>query len=166
MNNKKATIGATLTWVVATIIIFVVIIIFVLLSSGGLLKSDSFEQGRLSTVDSEQMLLALMKTEVDGKMVKDWILETDKEDKNVLWDKLRPLLNKLSTPTLYGGWGIKVDFPDDDYDFEVMALHLSPPGTLTDFQNRFRISTLNLEDKKVSFFLSCSAKAGIAEVCR
>jgi len=81
-----------MTWIVATLIILLVILVFVFLSSGGVIKSSSFSRERLSVVTSEQMLLALMKTDVEGKSIKEYILDGEYDE---LENKIKPISKNL-----------------------------------------------------------------------
>lgn len=94
-KNKKATIGATMTWVVATIIVLFVIIIFVYASkvqSLGSIKGSFYTRHKLTEINKEQMLLALLKTEIDDKKVEDYIIL---EDYKGLEKKIKPILEKF-----------------------------------------------------------------------
>jgi len=81
MFNKKATIGATMTWVVATIIILFIIIFFIYASyyiakEKGVLGFEGFIQEKENSgIVSEQSLLAVLQTEIKGRMVIDYILQ-------------------------------------------------------------------------------------------
>ncbi|MDD5191844.1 MAG: hypothetical protein PHH54_04180 [Candidatus Nanoarchaeia archaeon] len=100
MKNKNAVIGATMTWVVATMIILVVVIVFIY-SSYALAKEKkiigfsplTLEGEQSSSIDSEQILLALMETELDEKKVKDYVSAGNYE---VLKEKITPLLDGMS----------------------------------------------------------------------
>lgn len=105
MHNKKAAIGAAMTWVVATIIILLVIIVFVYASwvlSVGRSKGGSMASVTDST--KEQMLLALLETEIDGKNVKEHI-ESDEVDWKKLEQKIKPIIEKFpKLLPLKGDW--------------------------------------------------------------
>ena len=81
IKTKKATIGATMTWVVATIIILFVMIVFVytsvaLFGKGELKPILSIKGGQISSsADSEQMLLDLLHKKIGDKEVKEIIIE-------------------------------------------------------------------------------------------
>jgi len=75
-KNKKGIIGTAMTWIVATMIILFLVILFIY-SSYTLAKEkdvSSFEVTKLLDkksfgADSEQVLLALLKTEIDKEPV-------------------------------------------------------------------------------------------------
>ncbi|MDP3026936.1 MAG: hypothetical protein Q8N63_04455 [Nanoarchaeota archaeon] len=95
LRNKKAAIGATITWVVATIIILLVIIIFVYaakVQSIGSEKGSFYTRYKLTQTNKQQILLALLKTEIEGKIVQDYIVLEDYES---LKNKIKPVLEKL-----------------------------------------------------------------------
>ena len=83
IKNKKATIGATMTWVVATIIIFLLIVIF-MYASFVLAKDKNFfgpvsgifpsVRLKLTEVYKEQTLLALLNTEFDGMSFEHYLI--------------------------------------------------------------------------------------------
>jgi len=92
MHNKKAAIGATMTWIVATIIILFVIILFVY--SSGVLGFELFggnDSLKETNTESEQMLLALLETKIDEKTVKQLVIEEDKDSLR----NLKDILNKI-----------------------------------------------------------------------
>jgi len=97
--NKKAAIGATMTWVVATIILLVVTIFFIyssyiLAEEKEMLGFELFVQEveQSSSIQSEQILLALLETELEGKKIKDYIIN---RDYNLLEEKINPILSKI-----------------------------------------------------------------------
>lgn len=108
MHNKKAAIGATMTWVVATIIILLVIILFVY-ASGVLSIGRPGGEGMVSrsvVTDSakEQMLLALLETKIEEEKVKDQI-ESNEVDWEKLKQKLKPIIEKFPKQLpLKGDW--------------------------------------------------------------
>ncbi len=114
MNNKKAAIGATMTWIVATIIIFFVIILFVY--SSGVLGFELFGEDAFlkeTSTESEQMLLALLETEVDGKSVKEHIEDSENFEKEVLpklKKEIEPILEKIPVKEGYK-WTLLIKIP-------------------------------------------------------
>ncbi len=101
LESKKAAIGATMTWVVATIIILVVVIIFIyssyaLAKEKKILGFDPFVQEieQSSSIESEQILLALLETELEGKgkKIKNYILTSNYEG---LEEKINSILSKM-----------------------------------------------------------------------
>ena len=93
-KTRKASIGATLTWVIATIIILVVVVVFVYLTEiifveqtiGKLIYSE--ERINYFGVDASQSLFAFLKTDFDGKNVQDYI-----QDKNYI--SIKENINQL-----------------------------------------------------------------------
>ena len=78
-DNKKATIGATMTWVIATMIILFVIIFFIY-ASYSIAKEEKLlgfdrviQEKKNSNVDAEQTLLAILQTEIDGLEIRGYI---------------------------------------------------------------------------------------------
>lgn len=110
-ENKKAAIGATMTWVVATVIILFVIILFIY-ASYAITKEKKIknlepfvqEIEQSSCIDSEQMLLALMQTKLEEKAVEDYILEGNYDELEI---KIKPILDELPN---FGadGWVLKI----------------------------------------------------------
>jgi len=78
-DNKKAAIGATMTWVVATIIILFVVVFFIYASyeiakDKHLLGFDKFIQKKeASGTGAEQTLLALLQTEINEMSIQGYI---------------------------------------------------------------------------------------------
>lgn len=99
LNKKKAAIGATMTWVVATIIIVVVVIVFIY-SSYALAKEKKIlglnpfvqEIEQSSSIESEQTLLALLETDLNEKKIKDYILDGNYD---TIKDKISSILSKM-----------------------------------------------------------------------
>lgn len=114
MKFKKAAIGATMTWIVATIIIFFVIILFVY--SSGVLGFELFGEDAFlkeTSTESEQMLLALLETEVDGKSVKEHIEDSENFEKEVLpklKKEIEPILEKIPVKEGYK-WTLLIRIP-------------------------------------------------------
>lgn len=153
-KNKKATIGATMTWVVATIIVLFVIIIFVYASGvlagkkGALDFKPSVQIAKYSSVESEQMLLALLRTEINGKTVKDYILEGDYDglEKSEFREKV---LTELPEPRrLPDGWHLYI-YENNDVVKKIKSLK----GTLSVAESLASEIYLNL-NKKVKLFLN------------
>ncbi len=74
-RQKKAAIGATMTWVVATIIILFAVILFVT-ASYGIAKERGvldFSGKEISNINAEQSLLALLQTEINGMEVRGYV---------------------------------------------------------------------------------------------
>jgi hypothetical protein len=109
LKNRKGTIGAAMTWVVATIIILLFVFIFVyssymiskerqITNFSPILNSEkSYDAG------SEQILLALLQTKIENKSLKDLIINGD-------YDKIenyRNILEKLSNEK-DGYWNLYV----------------------------------------------------------
>jgi len=113
MTNKRATIGATITWVVATIIILTMVIMFLVVSTGlaGEREIKAFDpfvftEGQSSSIDSEQMLLALLQTKINDETFKDLIMEGRYDE---LKEKLKPILNNFPDPSKgFGKWIFEV----------------------------------------------------------
>ncbi len=150
MKSKKATIGATMTWVLATIIILVVMILFVygtkvFVSSelvqdflGNLGKSP--EKSMFSSVDSEQMLLALLQTKLDGKFMKDYILDGEY---SVLKNKLNPVLEELSFISF------DISFREDD---KKVSPHIGDGNFFSNYDNGGpAVSVYTSPIKKIDF---------------
>jgi hypothetical protein len=111
--GKKATIGATMTWIVATIIILVVIVLFVYASfvsakQGGLFKpiQGIFPSYRykLTSVSDEQMLLALLETKTGEMKIKNYLIS---EDYKELEKIVKPILDKFPRDH-EGNWVFRV----------------------------------------------------------
>lgn len=145
MKNKNAAIGATMTWVVATIILLFVIIIFVY-ASLVISKGKKAENIHISPyIESEQMLLALLETKINGKLVKDYIIEGnyDELDKPEFRDKVLTGLPEPGTD----GWHIYIYEKDN-----LVKKIKSSQGTLSVAESK--VSEVYLGDKKVRLFLN------------
>jgi len=88
-----------MTWVVATIILLVVTIFFIyssyiLAEEKEMLGFELFVQEveQSSSIQSEQILLALLETELEGKKIKDYIIN---RDYNILEEKINLILSKM-----------------------------------------------------------------------
>jgi len=84
MNNKKAQLGETLTWVVATLIIVVTLIFFIFLSSSlAKLKDIKGNPGfallggydKKSNLIVDKTELAFVKNNQNEDLIKEWINE-------------------------------------------------------------------------------------------
>lgn len=98
IKNKKAAIGATMTWVVATIIILFVIIVFVYAAKLLADKKDfKFSSGQNLVVQSgvvEQNLLGLMQTDINGKTLLQILVDGEQKEKsNEIVNLLRKIPN-------------------------------------------------------------------------
>tara|TARA_Y100000034_G_scaffold119917_1_gene162189 strand:- start:46 stop:576 length:531 start_codon:yes stop_codon:yes gene_type:complete len=107
-KNKSATIGATMTWIIAILIIFVVMIFFIYASTALSLKrkisvkSISIKgEEKFPSLDSEQMLLALLETQIEGGKVKDIIKNPDIQKESLA--PLTSIFNKLPTSIYFLG---------------------------------------------------------------
>lgn len=156
LDKKKGAIGATLTWVVATIIILFVIIIFLiasgtlkpLLNIGGVLQPVMIEPLKLP--EQQQSLYAIVKTPSPlGLSIEELIVNGRHEEvKNVV----NPILEKLSKNKWWeehsgyklfywiGSWSLRK---------EVIT-----KGDLTDVQQFYLALTKNPEIK-LKFQLDC-----------
>ena len=99
MKNKQGAIGAATTWIVATIIILFVIILFVygsyILTKEKQIKGAKFPVfgGNIFYSGSEQMLFAILKTEINGRTAKDLILAGEYNETEA---NIRSILEKIS----------------------------------------------------------------------
>lgn len=84
MNNKKAQLGETLTWVVATLIIIVTLLLFIFLSSNlAKLKDIKDNPGfallggydKKSNLIADKTELAFIKNNQNEDLIKEWINE-------------------------------------------------------------------------------------------
>jgi len=104
MLNKKAAIGAAMTWVVATFIILFVVVLFIyasnLMAKEKDLKSlDPFilKNEKLAEISSEQVLLSLLKTKIGIRSIRNYIFQGDY---NEIKDSIENILDEL--PELKG----------------------------------------------------------------
>jgi len=138
MVNKKAAIGAAMTWVVATLIILLAVVLFVYSSYAiakqrGLLGFDLIELEKSdSYIDSEQTLLALMQTEIGGKSVKQSIIDGD-----------------FNVDLLGLALG---DLPGDDWSLYIDDIKINEPVSRDFFETR--TSIIFIGNKKVKLFQS------------
>ena len=84
MYNRRAAIGAAMTWVVATFIIMFLVILFIyssytLAKEREIKSADVFvlDSGKSVGMDSEQILLALLKTQVGERSISNYISQGD-----------------------------------------------------------------------------------------
>jgi len=80
MSNKKATIGATITWTVATIIILLVIIMFIyssyiLAKEKDLIEGVDLKLSSESDAGARETLFAILNTKINGETVRDSIIK-------------------------------------------------------------------------------------------
>lgn len=138
MKDKKAAIGAAMTWVVATLIILLAIVLFVYSSYAiakqrGLLGFDLIDLEKSdSYIDSEQTLLALMNTEIEGQSVKQGIL-----DGNLREGLLENLLK---------------DLPGEEWSLQIGEKVLNEPFAKDFFETKSSIVFIG--DKRVKLFQS------------
>ena len=102
--DKKGAVGAAMTWVVATFIILFLLILFIYSSYAmakerEIKKSDGFilENKKVIGMDSEQILLALLKTRVGEITISNYIFQGDYEE---VESSVKSILNEL--PELKG----------------------------------------------------------------
>ena len=144
--GKKATVGATMTWIVATIIILVVIVLFVYASfvsakQGGLFKPiQGIFPGyryKLTSVSNEQMLLGLLETKTGEMKIKNYLIS---EDYRGLEKVVKPILDKF--PRDYeGDWVFRV------YDGDEKKLQV---GESSGSVGELNPSTVYFASKKVT----------------
>lgn len=85
LNNKKAEIGETITWLVATVIIIVVLIIFVYASNVlGTFQTITVSSGEVSVTYNSNLQtktnLAFDKNPANKEKINNWIGAIEKED--------------------------------------------------------------------------------------
>ena len=113
-KNKKAAIGALMTWIVATMIILFIVILFIY-SSFILSKTKKITDLEFSILEtesapsmaSEQMLIALLRTKINERDVEDYIVKGDYGEirssvENIL-EKLPDLKTKHKGAFVYVG---------------------------------------------------------------
>ncbi len=112
IKNKKAAIGATMTWVVATIIILLVIILFVyaarLLAEKKNLEFSSGQSLAVQSGAAEQSLLGLMQTNINGKTLLQILVDGEQKEKS---KEIVNLLNKIPNCFRYnlgGFWVFRI----------------------------------------------------------
>ncbi len=155
MRNKKATIGATMTWVVATIIILMVIIVFVysskLLAEKKNLKFPSGQKPIIQSPLVEQSLLGLMQTKINGKSLLQILVDGEQKEKS---KEIVNLLNKIPNCFRYNRGGSWV------------FAHYSMDGKLFDIVGNIFPSGKNLEDSKFCSVIYSDTKfVQLNEVC-
>lgn len=154
MHNKKAVIGAAMTWLVATLIIIFVVILFVY-ASGKLAEERKIKGVTLggqmvfsdADVASEKMLLALLEIKIDGKTLREHIIEgnydvLDKEEFK------KDVLAKLPEPG-NDGWDLYIIENDD------IVKKIKSPGVLSVGESRTS-QVMLASDKKIKLFLDTS----------
>ncbi len=162
LNNKRGTIGATMTWVVATIIILVVVIIFVY--AAGVLAGSEWAKNLFkiegavgvgktsSAVDSEQMLLALLQTKINGESVQQILINEDYEK---LGANLREILVRVPNcfESQYGGAWVFDYFPGKGKS--VKSFNDIEKGKYT--SNSKYSLVMDLQGRKFELHESCSS---------
>lgn len=153
MKSKKADIGATMTWIVATIIILFVIIFFVYATKTFVISADikdflknfwkSSEKSSFSSVKSEQMLLALLETKINGKILTEHLNEEDWE-KNLkeIEKEIHEIVKRFPENSKKEGWSLEIG----DKSFGVIPIQGHPPEKISE------ISFINLKNIKISLF--------------
>lgn len=102
MHNKKATIGATTTWIVATIIIIVLCVIFIyIVSSLGFVSSlfGSSSYSDKSQPELRESLFAIMKTQINGAQLGNLIANDasrEKEEQAKVTAATSPIIKELA----------------------------------------------------------------------
>ena len=166
-KEKKATIGATMTWVVAILIIFVVMMLFVYASTalalekniknnlGSILVRDQKES---PSMDSEQMMLALLETELKNGQVKNLVRNPNNKESD--FEGLAPIFEILPAPV--SGYSNMFGSPiseKNEWFFEIKDI-----GTVKFYPTRIK-ATPNLcktshiffkKDKGAKLFISCN----------
>jgi hypothetical protein len=142
MKYQKASAGATMTWVVATIIILVLITVFIYASfvmakakggsNGGAVASTYL----LRETPTQQTLLALLETDTGEMKIKDYIIS---EDYKNLEQKLKPILEKLPGHK-NGNWVFTI------YKNNKIQLQIGKP---TEIIENLNPSIVYLSDKKI-----------------
>ena len=144
LNEKKAAIGATMTWVVATIIIVVVVIVFiyssyVLAKEKKILGFNPFVQEieQSSSMESEQILLALLETDLNDKKIREYVLEGD----------YGPIKDKISSE-----WN---KMPDNNWEIYIYdggnTIKINANNELSELR-KAKSSIVYVGDKKVKLF--------------
>jgi hypothetical protein len=155
MHNKKAVIGAAMTWLVATLIIIFVVIIFVY-ASGKLAEQKKIKnvisgskESVFSDVDvaSEKMLLVILESQLDGKRIKDYIIEGNYDLLDSA-DFKEKILAKLPEPG-NDGWDLYI------LEKNNIIKKIKSPGVPSVGESRVAQVALT-SDKKVKFFLDTS----------
>jgi hypothetical protein len=178
LERKRAAIGATMTWVVATIIIFFVIFLFVLGSQAmatsgkfkkifSLRESGSEQIAELgSAIASEQMLLALLETKVDGRSVKELVIN---DEKDLLADNLKLVLAKIpycknKKSFKRSSWSFYYNDVDQiEILFRKISRHGDAPYLDLPRTDEPTLSIVYLSNNKiVKFFENCRVNPGIS----
>jgi len=159
MKNKKASIGSGMTWLVATIIIFIITMIFVygayIINGGNSVnylreKSNLEDLENAKSIDSQEILFALLKTNIEDKNLRDYLEEDlDRENFEKIENEIKLILNKISNEEIWnfayhsgstGLWDVR---GDKKFSFKY------------NFYLPYRYSNIYLsEDKSVSLYLN------------
>ena len=144
MYNKKAAIGATMTWIVATIIILFVIILFVFAS--GILGFELFggdAYPKETSTKSEQMLFALLNTKFNGKTLTEHLNEEDWE-KNLkeIEKEIYEIVKRFPENSKKEGWSLEIG----DKSFGVIPMQGHSSEKIS------QLSVIYLKNIKVSLF--------------
>jgi hypothetical protein len=151
MKNKKAVIGAALTWLVATIIIIFIVIIFIYASSKLAEEKqikNIFLKGANQNhfIESEKMLLAILEIDLDGKKVRDYILDGDYT--RLDGPEFKEKLSRLPEPS-HDGWDLYILENDDT------VKKIKSAGTASVAESRIAEVSLS-QTMKVKLFLDTS----------
>ena len=122
-SNKRASIGAAMTWVVATFIIFFLVILFIY-SSYTMAKEKEIKEldifvldsGKSVGMDVEQTLLALLKTKIGQRSVGNYISQGRYEEvKSFVKSTLNELPELKGSSVVYVG-NKKVELKDNSLE--------------------------------------------------
>ena len=157
-KNKRAAAGTTMTWIPATIIILLVMILFVY-ASGVLAESEefkewfkkkgNFDRESISSADSEQMLLALLETKIDGKILLEHLNEDNwAKNLNKIEKEIEEIVNKFPGNNKEEGWTLNVGGKDIGVDKKTKY----PTGLGYIRQGSTESSFIYLRNMEVSLF--------------
>jgi hypothetical protein len=120
MFNKKAQIGETITWIVATIVIIVILSFSIFIVSFNL-KNKNFELKTESDLISTKSISSFLNEDLNIELIKNSV-ESDNYDD--FEKKFKPFLENLTVVNGIGGWNLelyvngkkKFDLPTSNYN--------------------------------------------------
>ena len=141
--NKKASVGAGITWIVATFLIVFILVIFVVYValSQGKAEFESIPKPSEFNLISSEMILAYLNSEIDNVKVKEFI----KEEK---YEELEKYSENYFNEKKYG-YSIKISKVEGKVEREIPSKSIDEE-LYCDFERaKLEVYLINLKDEKI-----------------
>jgi len=112
--NKKSQIGATITWITASVIVFFVMLLFIAATIGLAKGKDLFNENKIrlgeqewaGSLENQRELDSIFSTEIDGvtirNLITEWIITEDNNKvENKVEEKVESILEEGDTISIY-----------------------------------------------------------------